>query len=395
MTGAPDGRFTYVLCCSVQKLDNLLPEAREFHIDAITTRLVDDRPEVIRTALQFTHFESALESKSALERRWRDLFFFKGKADRTRSWRSSLDRLILNRQEPKWQKFADAELGRPTGNGEFEAPACKSFADFKSICLVFWREHIEQVRLPHFQELKRHVLLNSDVVLCTIDALHNKAMRELWREAGGRLHTIYIDEASLVPEEAMPIIALLNPITLALVGDHEQLRPFSHVNLNMSTGEDKRFNRSFFERCVGCGVRFTMLHDNYRNPPDLVRVLNSMTYHDKLVARCPPTPAPSVVWRDHSHNENDTSEDNPSSKNLGEVQDVARLYRDLKKAREENIMLITFYKGQYQALQVSVSPAQTLVQRSIGPWGRHFPRRWTALAHGLSRAALFARFRRR
>jgi hypothetical protein len=53
---------------------------------------------------------------------------------------------------------------------------------------------------------------DAQVVLCTIDTLHNKVVKELRHDASDRLHTIYIDEASLVPEEAMSIIGLFNPV---------------------------------------------------------------------------------------------------------------------------------------------------------------------------------------
>ena len=54
------------------------------------------------------------------------------------------------------------------------------------------------------------------MVLCTIDTLHNKAMIELRSESGGRLHAIYIDEASLVSEEAIPIVGLFNAVSAPL-----------------------------------------------------------------------------------------------------------------------------------------------------------------------------------
>jgi hypothetical protein len=355
---APDGRFSFALCCAAHKLDHLVPEARQFHIDAITNRLVDCREEVVQIALQFKMFEAAMESMTELEKRWRNLFFHKGGKDRSRSWRASFRKWILNRKLPEWQQFADLELSRPVGTGvpgeaTFEAGDCRSFDEFRQLCLGIWRDHLQRVRQKHFQELKRHILINSDVLLCTIDTMHNKPMRELWRDANDRLHSIYIDEASLVPEEAMPIIALFNPITLALIGDHEQLRPFSKMNYNLTNGEDKRFNRSFFERCVDCGLRYTMLRDNYRNPPDLVAVLNSMTYGGQLVAHRPRGSQPSIEWRDHTHHEAETTDGHPSSKNVGEVNEVRLLYNRLKKAGEKSILIITFYTGQYRALQVS------------------------------------------
>lgn len=363
----PEGRFSFVLVCPGRVLGKLLKEARDYHIDTITRKLIDKRAEVKHLMLQFMQFSSAF-TKTELEKRSRDLFFYKGGKNRSDSFRRSLRKFVLNTDKPDFQRFADAELATRNDQGEFEAEECSSFEDTRKICLTIWREHLEAVRGRHFHELKRHVLHNSDVVLCTIDSMHKQDMNDLSRSASaGRLHSIYIDEASLVPEEAMPIIALFNPVTLALIGDHCQLRPFSNLNYNLCKGEDKRYNRSFFERCMDCGLDSTMLRDNYRNPPELVNVLNIMTYENKLVAKVMKSerPNPAIEWRTHSYLEDKkevckdmSSDGDPSSRNCEEVRLIEKLYRKLKREGEKSILIITFYKGQYTDLKVRCARVQ-------------------------------------
>jgi hypothetical protein len=98
-----------------------------------------------------------------------------------------------------------------------------------------------------------------------------------------------------------------------------------------------------------------MLVDNYRSPPDLVSVLNRMTYNGCLVPRkdVMASHPQTIKWCDHAHLEDDPRErKDPSSVNRGEVDDVLKLYQQLKREKERNILIITFYKGQYKKLQV-------------------------------------------
>jgi hypothetical protein len=91
---APDGRFSYVLCCGAKRLDNILPRARDFHIDTITNKLVDERDDVKAVAAQFVAFKKGIETKTEMEKTWRNLHFCgNGKArgsELTKKWRAAL-----------------------------------------------------------------------------------------------------------------------------------------------------------------------------------------------------------------------------------------------------------------------------------------------------------------
>jgi hypothetical protein len=355
---APPGRFSFVLCGNKERYEDV-PSAGDFHVDAITNRLVDERDEVKETTRLYEDFKAGCKSPDQLLATYEDLRFFKGFKDETRRWRRCLKEYVLDRRRPDYESFAGQVLGRkvfPGGDGDepsrvtFEADKCNSFEDMRKISLEYWAQHVQLIRNKHFRELKEHVIINSDVVLCTIDTLHNKSLRII-RE-GGRLHSVYIDEASLVPEEAMAIVGLYDPTTLILIGDHKQLRPFSNFDLNLTKGEDGILARSFFERCISVGVRYTMLQKNYRNPPQLVKILNVMTYDGGLIPAKTRGPGHIVEWIDHSFDESDAGDS--SKRNIKEADEVRRLYRRVRAEISGSIMIITFYKGQWRQLRDTV-----------------------------------------
>eukprot|EP00038_Savillea_parva_P024739 m.44925 g.44925 ORF g.44925 m.44925 type:complete len:869 (-) comp6593_c0_seq1:85-2691(-) len=357
LSNTPAGRFSFVLCGNVDRYKDV-PNAEEYHVSAITWDMVDARPDVQEAAAGLKAFQEAHASLGTLSNKYSDVLFYKEGKDMTRQWQQYLRAYILNQRnnKPDFQAFADAILrrdGKDTDDDEREPPKCRDWDAFKSLSIAFWAEHLETIRAQHFDEVKRHVIRDSDVVLCTIDSLHTKDLKFNIQDSS-RLHSIYIDEASLVPEEAMPILSLYDPTTLVLIGDQYQLRPFSSLDLDLSKNEDKTLARPFFERCIDMGVPFVMLSHNYRNPPELVRILNTMTYHNRLVAckesRGDGAP-PAVQWIDHKYNE-DKVEGDVSKQNVREVDEVRKLYTRLRKEMpcEETIMIITFYKSQWRLL---------------------------------------------
>jgi len=199
------------------------------------------------------------------------------------------------------------------------------------------------------------VLTQSEVIFCTVDQLPNKKMKDF----RGDVHSIYIDEASLVPEEVMPIIALYDPTSLIMIGDQMQLRPFTNLpssSLNLCNQDDKLYCRSFFERCIDKGLPYVQLQENYRNPPELVKILNTMTYTETPLIAMKAVGSSSVCairWMDHSHREVALARDQgqTSSRNPGEVNEIAKLYRRLRSEGKRGIMIITFYLQQRNDLQ--------------------------------------------
>ena len=108
--------------------------------------------------------------------------------------------------------------------------------------------------------------------------------------------------------------------------------------------------RSFFERCMDVNLQHIMLTKNYRNTPDIVSILNCLTYDDKLESMAKGVKN-SVIWISHSHEE-DVRRDGTSRTNTKELKVVEKLYNWRKKIfQKENNMMISFYKAQYRDLE--------------------------------------------
>lgn len=367
LRGQGTGKFSFVLCGRVAEK---LPEAKEYHIDTIAGRLADARPEMVKLKVQREAFAKAVENRVALDncyarsgyRLEKRMKFFRLHGwqvkDKTFFWVRAFEKHIHGHEKPNYQAFADEVLTRRIADGNHDdgrikfawvGDECRTFKDVQRLSMEHWNRVYDSERERHIQELKIHILLNSDIVFCTVDTLHRKIFRVL-READ-RVHSIFIDEASLVPEEAMPVIALLKATTVVMVGDQKQLRPFTNTELNLVAGEDRTLARSFFERCVDNGVRYTMLEHNFRNPEKLVDIMNHMTYDGLLYPAAEGRNDPDPVrWVNHQHNEDLKSDGDPSSRNRGEADVVLKLYRKLKREGVGSIKVITFYKGQYGEL---------------------------------------------
>ena len=337
-------------CCTLPS------DAPRYHLDAIADKLVNQRAKVVEEQAKFEDFKAVLRSRETLRAGYRSVKFYKGYHNCTKKWCYLLERHILRPHKPDYQTFADEMLCEPVTNDDgglsWVPVHCCYFSQFKKRCLELWQGHLEKVRWPHFKELQEYVLLQSDVCFCTVDSLHKEAMRPL----RGDVHSLFVDEASLVPEEAVAVLALFNPTSLVMIGDQEQLRPFSAAATNTNPAKAKRATRSFFERCVDAGVPYTMLKINYRCQPDLVGILNKLTYGGELIAhkQRPETRAPSVHWIDHRHPEKLRVGSETSWCNLGEVEEVRKLYHHLRARGCKNIMVITFYERQRQHLEAKV-----------------------------------------
>merc|ERR1711939_1274352 len=184
---------------------------------------------------------------------------------------------------------------------------------------------------------------------------------------GGRVDMVIIDEAAQVKEDAMGMIAFLEPeCSVVLVGDHKQLRPFSNFRFNSERGEAKGM-RSMMERCADLSkmknhdIETWMLTANYRNPPEVVDLLNRLFYRDTL---SPGRPAndniehpifPAICWIDHENPECTKAEKDlertKSCWNVGEMKIVFDLYKTLKSTGKKNVVIITLYSSQMQKLK--------------------------------------------
>ncbi len=81
--------------------------------------------------------------------------------------------------------------------------------------------------------------------------------------------TVIVDEAACVLETAVPVLLSLGLQNLTLVGDHNQLRPFSHVRESNSC---MHHSRSLMERAIESGFPKQFLDTQYRMHPKICDV---------------------------------------------------------------------------------------------------------------------------
>lgn len=83
------------------------------------------------------------------------------------------------------------------------------------------------------------------------------------------IDTVILDEAGCVLETAIPVLLSLGTKNLTLVGDHNQLRPFSNVREGKAS---MNHSRSLMERVINSGMTPQFLNTQYRMHPDICHV---------------------------------------------------------------------------------------------------------------------------
>ena len=324
---------------------------KRFCIDVQVKRLVDARPDVKDRKSELSavkklceRIESDRSSTHQIEllseykdRMWKEAFVKKDQA--LRRLVTGLDIFILQSKPMDFQGYADHVGAKKE---------CTSMNAFLDLFLRGWEQHWEWFYRKHTREIESHILSTSTVTLSTIGTLYTKRMRQM-----KGVHSIYIDEAATVSEESMAIMAIMEPTTLVVVGDHKQLRPYTNCRLNLASKEDDVM-RSFFERCVDVEVGYSTLSSNFRNPAAIIDVANITTYDGQLMlGRGEDHGAPdSIVWVDHPHKENDLRENETSRYNEKEVDVVVSTYkRIIRQYPGKNVAISTFYKGQFSRLE--------------------------------------------
>ncbi|KAL4451648.1 hypothetical protein ABPG75_007310 [Micractinium tetrahymenae] len=121
--------------------------------------------------------------------------------------------------------------------------------------------------------IKRQLLDETRVFVCTIDATARMAneLQELEVRLG--LDSVIVDEAGCVLESAIPLLLHLHPANLVLVGDHKQLQAFSAL-----FEPPPNHCRSLMERCVDAGMPATLLAEQYRMHPDIAAAISAAFY---------------------------------------------------------------------------------------------------------------------
>eukprot|EP00049_Salpingoeca_infusionum_P003306 m.65400 g.65400 ORF g.65400 m.65400 type:complete len:843 (-) comp12055_c0_seq1:223-2751(-) len=214
-----------------------------------------------------------------------------------------------------------------------------------------------------WMEALKRVLDRTEVVFSTLTELaklHVPTMQDLT----GRVRTILLDEAGLIPEwRAVILGGLLSIDTIECIGDQMQLQPFS--KLHSWRNHAVKAPEGFFTRMTRL-LEFESLNTQYRMHPDICNVVSHMSYrgrlrtHDSVLTRCQTMPPyikaiQGIHWVHH-----DELEARPKGLEIGwtnphEVELVQALTAKLVNSYQmlENghkMCIITFYKGQHKLL---------------------------------------------
>ncbi|KAI9711490.1 MAG: hypothetical protein M1820_002053 [Bogoriella megaspora] len=164
---------------------------------------------------------------------------------------------------------------------------------------------------------------------------------------------VLIEEAGESLEGSVTSACVPSLQQLILVGDHQQLRPQTHVQLH---GASLNMNLSLFERLINNKIEFTMLTEQRRMIPEIRRLLHPI-YKDML------TDHPVVLSKDarpdvlgmgevntyfFNHSWSETKDADLSFVNQIEAEMVVGLFNYLCQAGEgsKKITVLTFYNGQ-------------------------------------------------
>jgi len=196
---------------------------------------------------------------------------------------------------------------------------------------------------------KREVLLSADVLAMTIGTLQTRG------EDLTPPRTAVLDEAGQIAEPALWLVAQ-RVKRLILTGDPHQLGP-------VIKGRDKTLERSLLQRLVDEGFQFPMLTQQRRMNTTLM-ALCQPTYGGRLSAAPDVAEAaltldsawatPAARFIDTAGMGHDEEPDAVGSfANPGEVELLARVWRDLKAAglRPERVGVIAPYRAQVVALR--------------------------------------------
>ena len=331
-------------------MQKLPKEMEGYCLDVQVKRIADARPEVMERRAELDHviqlvkevkrmksLEKPIERLSTYADRMNNTWFI-DKDFKLRKMRDGLVRYIV-RLAPNYQGYVQfLEIQKP----------CTTMNEFLALFLQGWEQHFDWFYEKQKREIEAHILGTSTTVLCTISTLYTKRMRQM-----KGVHSIYVDEAATVSEDSMAIMALMEPTTLVLVGDHKQLRPFSNCRFKLCSKEDDVM-RSFFERCVDVGMEYQTLRFNFRNPTAIIDRANITTYDGLLEQgqEVDPGPPNSIEWVNHNHKENVLSENEVSQYNLLEIDVLIKTYRrHIREFPNKTIAITTFYKGQFAKIK--------------------------------------------
>ncbi|CAM9748570.1 unnamed protein product, partial [Ectocarpus sp. 12 AP-2014] len=166
------------------------------------------------------------------------------------------------------------------------------------------------------------------------------------------LDTVIMDEATCVLETAVPVLLSLGIRNLTLVGDHNQLRPFSRVR---DSSVCANHSRSLMERAINSGLTNQFLDTQYRMHPKICDIVSTTFYNNRLftsddlkLKRRSHQPCKWIHVGGGEKMHKDRGYSNPS-----EIPSVVKQARAAMRryGAEADIRVITFYNMQKDALE--------------------------------------------
>eukprot|EP00047_Mylnosiga_fluctuans_P013963 m.34417 g.34417 ORF g.34417 m.34417 type:complete len:788 (-) comp5214_c0_seq1:140-2503(-) len=237
-----------------------------------------------------------------------------------------------------------------------------SYASLQAAAAVFRRlRHLVRMMKSKFEAAARSdIIARARCILSTVDS-SGRAVREVFAEAEGAgivpktVHSVIVDEAGCMPEYAMPLLLNLRPECLLLIGDPDQLQPFTKVDDVIS--EELQHARSLLERAKECGLDLHFMDTQYRMIPPLCELVSDKFYDGRLVT-APAAENLAGIWAHHAGlfwaNSISRHEDNMS--NPGEADRAVAIAKALRQQYPtKQIYLLSFYKKQVRLLQSKIT----------------------------------------
>ena len=351
----------------VGNMDRLPTESKPFHIEEIVDGLIEGRDDITSRRQIWEEIEGIPDEQNFLTQCVENSRIFgrspQNDPDDHQRW-AEIDFQTVDPTVPTRVRYKEL---RKCFFPSLRNTPCPTFVDLRMVFGSAFDESIKKKKkkirkyekVPCLSGTKykydEYVLKNTKVILCTISAMHNGKVKKAFSE---KIHTVYVDEAATVTEESMPVIVSYNPKQLVVIGDNNQLRPFTNCSLDLRRNEDVVM-RSFFERCVDTeGVSVHMLTKNYRNPPRIVQVLNDLTYDGHLESMIEEE-GESIEWVDHSHKEDENCpgvKSQTSKRNFEEFKVVKKVYQCLiERYPDKKVMITSFYQAQVRLLENQIN----------------------------------------
>jgi hypothetical protein len=203
---------------------------------------------------------------------------------------------------------------------------------------------LKMIYARQYEIRKTDMYKNTRVYFCTIDS--TSRMQATLSEEGINLSldTCIVDEAGCVMETAIPVLLGFHPKNLILIGDHQQLQPFSAIQVDKN--DETNHCQSLLERAVKAGIQPWFLSVQYRMHPTNVKVVSDLFYDGNLVTGKPFVTNSGCVAIDVKGAE--VVHDKRGYSNPREAIQVLHLVKNMisKLDSSKVITIITFYNKQ-------------------------------------------------